>query len=245
MKINGLYITSIALFTFIVMSTSIIKVYADGGSVTTNIGVTLLQDDTPTAPADPTNPDSPATPVNPTTPTGGALSIDYVSNFHFGEQKISGNKETYYASFDKIKNEDGKILDRPNWVQITDKRGSNTGWRLQVQQGRQLSAGGEELKGASITIKNTVLKTSFDNESGIPTANSPIHLVPGNEKSPGALQDVIVAGTEQGSGTWLGVFGDDTTGDKSIELTVPGTSKKVKDIPYTTDITWVLTDSVV
>jgi hypothetical protein len=59
----------------------------------------------------------------------------------------------------------------------------------------------------------------------------------------GAAQDVMTAQKDQGMGTWLDVFGTETNGDQSISLTVPGTSEKVKDGKYTTELTWLLNDT--
>lgn len=68
--------------------------------MTSNVDISFSQDPTITPPVNPTDPTSPVTP-NPTDPhqpgTGGPLSLDYVSNFHFGTKVIQTADATYYA----------------------------------------------------------------------------------------------------------------------------------------------------
>ncbi len=58
-------------------------------------------------PVNPVNPVKPGEDVEPNDPheqgTNGPLSIDYVSNFHFGKQKMSGNDKVYTAQLDTVK----------------------------------------------------------------------------------------------------------------------------------------------
>ncbi|KRL61306.1 WxL domain-containing protein [Latilactobacillus fuchuensis] len=247
MKINKVLMASaVVLATSVNLSS--VAMAAEAGSVTTKGDVTFVEDTDPTTPVDPTDPDIPVDPTDPDKPnsTEGPLSIDYASNLHFGEQKISAKTQTYFAAMDKIKDpaDANNTLDKPNWVQVTDKRGTNVGWKLQVQQGAQFATGAaEELKGAEIKLMNGATKSTSDNQAGVPTASQEITLVPGDSTTAGAAQDVMTAQADQGMGTWTNGFGDDTTGSKSISLTVPGASAKVKDGKYTTDLTWVLTDT--
>lgn len=251
MKLNKVLMTGALLLSGgALMNVSTIA-HAAENSVNTAGDVNFVEDTTTVDPLDPITLD-PTVPVDPVTPTPGPLSLDYASSFHFGEQKISAKDEVYYAEADKVQGaEEGSTVDKPNWVQVTDKRGTNAGWKLQVQQNSQFtttdtSGGGEpepgtreakELKGAQLAITNTTVKTPSDNQSPAPTA-TPITLDPS-----GAAQDVMVSQQDQGMGTWLDVFGDDSTAASSISLSVPGTSEKVKDATYTTELTWLLNDT--
>lgn len=242
MKMNHLFMAGALLLSSASMIGIASVVQADDNSVNTTGDVSFIEN------TDPIDPIDPVDPIDPIDPTSGPLSIDYASSFHFGKQKISAKDETYYAAFDKVKGtEAGETADKPNWVQVTDQRGTNAGWKLQVQQGTQLTTGKDEsakvLKGAEIKITNTIAKTTPDNKSAAPTAASTITLVPGDGEVAGAAQDVMVAQKDQGMATWLDVFGDEETGDKSIALSVPGTSEKVKDGKYTTELTWLLSDT--
>ena len=249
MKMNHLLMAGVILASGLsVASVSSEGVSAATNSVNTTGDVTFKEDTTPVGPVDPTNPDKPVDPTNPVTPTNGPLSIDYASSFNFGEQKISAKDETYYASFDTPKETaEGEAVNKPNWVQVTDKRGTNAGWKLQVQQGAQFSTTqngtSKELKGAQIKIKNGTVATTTDNKATAPTASTEVTLIPGTSSQAGAAQDVMTAQSNQGMGTWVDAFGSSTTGDKSISLSIPGVSEKVKDAKYTTQLTWLLNDT--
>lgn len=247
MKKNHLLMAGAILLSSGSMMNFASVVHAADNSVTTTGDVSFIEDTEPTVPVDPTDPDVPVDPVDPIAPTPGPLSIDYASSFHFGPQKISAKDETYYAAFDKVNDSEGGTIDKPNWVQVSDKRGTNAGWSLQVQQGAQLTTGqgesAKELKGAEIKIFNTSAKTTTDNKAPAPKASTNVKLVPGTEGDLGAAQDVMTAQEDEGMGTWLDVFGTDVNGDQSVSLTVPGTSEKVKDGQYTTELTWLLNDT--
>ena len=131
-------------------------------------------DDGKTPPVNPTNPDEEVELEEPGESTDGPLSIDHVSNLHFGEQLISAKPQTYYAALEKMKKGE-ETKEVPNYVQVTDKRGSNEGWYLSVQQDKQFSTGEDvELEGAILTLSNTQVKTTSDNKSKSPTAVSEI-----------------------------------------------------------------------
>jgi hypothetical protein len=251
MKKNHLFIASATLLSITTISSFVptASVFADDKTLNTTADVTFKEDSSTTDPVDPTDPTNPINPVDPVQPTVGPLSIDYASSFHFGEQKISAKDETYYAKLVEVTDSTGTAAKRQNWVQVTDKRGTNVGWKLQVQQETQLTTGSDadakELKGAEIKIMNTTVKTTNDNQSTAPTSPQEITLIPGTSGSPGAAQEVMTAQQDQGMGTWVDGFGDETTGDKSVSLTVPGVSEKVKDGNYSTNLIWLLSDTAI
>jgi hypothetical protein len=236
-----------ALVILGVISMGQIKTYADDptnptdGASMHSIGtITYVTDSDITNPIDPTDPD-PTDPITPTdpgdheNPTPGPLSIDYVSNLRFGSQKTTGADTTYYADLDHVKDSTGTDKNLPNFVQVTDKRGSNAGWHLTVTQDEQFKSGTEELTGASLTLDHATLSTP---DGGVaPTANQAITL------KPGTASDVVDSKSDQGTGTWLDRFGtDEAEGKTSVSLFVPGKTKKVQG-EYKTSLTWTLTDS--
>ncbi|MBJ3791180.1 WxL domain-containing protein, partial [Bacillus sp. OA1] len=86
--------------------------------------VTFIEDTSTTDPNNPENPNEKVTPENPgdhEKGTKGPLSINYVSNLHFGEQVISGNDQTYFAKLDKVK-QGSKTVEVPNFVSVTDNQ---------------------------------------------------------------------------------------------------------------------------
>lgn len=221
---------------------------ADGGTVTTNGVISFESSTDPVDPVDPTNPDDPIKPIDPTKPeddpgTEGPLSIDYASSFIFGSQKITSTDQVYYAepqSYHKV-DASGKVIGEtlkgPNYVQVSDNRGTESGWTLKVKQNGQFKAKnkGSELTGAVLTLKNGNVVTK--SASAKPTATSEVNLnVEGEEV------DLLKADSGAGAGTYLLDWGtDEATGAKSIALSVPGKTTKYKDT-YTTTLTWTLSD---
>lgn len=210
---------------------------------TTNGMITFEPSEEETKPADPTDPTKPITPIDPTDPNGpeegtaGPLSLDYASSLDFGKQKITSSKQIYYAKAQTYLDGSGQLKTGPNYVQVTDNRGIEAGWQLQVKQNSQFKTmDNEELTGAQITFKNgTTISVS---ESVKPTGVAMITVKPTNE-----LTDVMMASEGQGAGTHLLTWGNDqATAEKSIELSVPGTTTKYAK-KYATTFTWVLADT--
>ncbi|MBC1501329.1 WxL domain-containing protein [Listeria weihenstephanensis] len=190
----------------------------------------------PVNPVDPTKPVKPVKPGKPGTP--GPLSIDYASSIQFGKHKIADKDVTFYANLEQvIQLEDGKQLEVPNYVQVTDDRGNNGGWQLNVKQASQLKNGNHVLEGAQLTLLNTKLASpSHGNE---PIVNNNIELNPVSGES----SQVMFAKADQGTGTWVSMFGGDVNeGKSSIKLTVPGETKKYEG-NYSTTLIWELLDS--
>lgn len=208
-------------------------------------------------PEDPDNPDPlvPVRPIDYTKPNGepiigdaGPLSIDFASSLIFGLNEISNQDKVYFARAQSYRD----IPDRPNNVQITDSRGTHSGWILSVKQGGQftskIATKNDELTGAQITLKKPKVRSnSLDNP---PIANAEILLDPN-------ASDSLVMSAEKGagSGTWLiswGVveqvaeitqFGEQTNVNvtKDIMLEVPGTTPK-DAVVYQTRLIWTLSD---
>lgn len=214
----------------------------DGGVYDSNGQIKFTPNTDPTNPVDPTNPTNPITPVDPTDPSGpnpgtnGPLSIDYASSFDFGEQQITSVTKTYQAVAQKYKDKDDAEQEGPNFVQVTDNRGLESGWTLTVKQDAQFkSTSGKVLTGAKITLKNGTVVTASD--SAKPTGYTPIALT-----TDGSEAKVMSATDKQGAGTYLLSWGTNaTTGATSVDLEVPGATTKYAEI-YKTTLTWSLTD---
>ncbi|MFH7833128.1 WxL domain-containing protein [Bacillus luti] len=194
--------------------------------------------DDPKDPKDPKNPDDPENPEdnNHEVGTQGPLSIDYVSNFHFGKHNISGSNQVYYAKLDTVKAKGGN-KEVPNFVQVTDNRGTNKGWKLTVKQNDQFKAGTEELTGAELKLSNPFVNSATDKKYA-PAAKE-VTLNPD-----GSTQEVAIAEAGKGMGTWTTAYGQDIEqGSNSVSLSVPGTTAKVKDTKYKTSLTWSLEDT--
>lgn len=203
---------------------------------TSNGAITFEPDTDPTKPVNPTNPDEKVEPEDPTDPTGpkpgtaGPLSIDYASSFQFGAQKITSDTKDYYAQIQTFK--DGTT--GPNYVQVTDKRGTQEGWTLSaVQNGQFKTAQNEELVGAALSIANAGV-TSIVDVAYAPTPTAAHTFVPGTEV------ELVKAEDGKGMGTWVYRFGKDATeGATAVKLNVPGKAIKLAK-EYRTTLTWTL-----
>lgn len=190
-------------------------------------------------PVNPVDPGKPVRPVNPSKPgTPGPLSIDYVSNIYFGKHRIGKETSTFYANLERVvQADDGAEIDVPNYVQVTDNRGNNKGWQLNVKQAGQLKNGNHVLEGAQLTLLNTKLVSPSRGME--PASSQNIRLNPVS----GEASEVMYAAENQGTGTWIGRFGKDADeGRSSIRLTVPGDTKKYEG-HYSTTLIWELLDS--
>lgn len=162
----------------------------------------------------------------------GDLTLDFVSSFDFGNHPISKNDEIYSAAAQKT--DDGKSI--PNFVQVTDLRGTGNGWSLNVQQQSQFLANndGRELEGAQIQITNGVMTSE--------STNTPQDVTESVNLTPGVSEKIVTANEHEGTGTWVYGFGNDSTKEESVHLAVPGKSFKAAD-SYKTVLTWALLDA--
>ena len=236
------------------------EVNAEEKNYESNAIVEFTPDASINKPVDPVNPDTekPVEPFDPTTPdtgnkpnegTTGPLSIDYASSLDFGKNKISNKDEKYYANPQYFFLADGSGPDltnpKPNYVQISDKRGTNAGWALTVKQETQLTATKETLNkvldGSEIKLSQN--KAVSNSKAVTPTAHE-VTLVAGDSSN------VMSAAEGQGSGTWLSAFGgiekvevDGESVDKNtaITLTVPGATPQ-DAVQYKTVLTWTIAD---
>ncbi|GHU38150.1 hypothetical protein FACS1894193_10410 [Bacilli bacterium] len=230
----------------------------EGGDYTSNGYVNFgAGDNTGVSPVDPLAPTIPVGTTNPdgTTPapgTGGALSIDFASSLSFGQQKISSIDATYYAHAQWISvDKDGNTVDitRPDYVQVTDTRGTWGGWTLTVAESDQFkNAAGEALTGAEL---------SFDKgyTDGTTTA-TPGFVKTGSFVIGTADIKVLGAGANEGMGTWVYGLGGNADyqengaahlGNDDVSTASPITLKVVagtnKATVYTTELNWKLTDA--
>ncbi|MCO6018754.1 cell surface protein [Carnobacterium divergens] len=213
---------------------------ATAGTYKSNAKVKFVQDTSITPPVDPTDPGSEVTPVDPdgTNPdpgTAGPLSIDFASSFGFDEQKITTKDEVYNAKAQILS--DGTF--RPNYLQVTDKRGGANGWTVQVKQDTQFASASGTLDGALISVKNGQVDSI--STSTVPSLVNKSFDLTIDEDGAGVSQNIVGAKTGEGAGTWVYRFGDDTNKETSVTLAVPGSTTKYAE-EYTTELTWTLAD---
>lgn len=204
--------------------------YQRGGAIVKPLDPLLPDPTKPVVPVDPTDPAGP--PVG----TGGSLSLDFASSFQFGNQAISTKDKTYYALAQEYTDFDGTKKKGPNYVQVTDVRGTAAGWELSVKQNGQFqTAEAQELKGAELIFNQGAMISNLSNTYA-PSVNTTFDLPLDAEIN------VATANTDKGIGTWLYRFGtNETTGAQAIQLKVPGKSVKYAK-KYQTSLTWTLKD---
>ncbi|MGX7418191.1 WxL domain-containing protein [Carnobacterium gallinarum] len=222
---------------------------ATAGTMNSISDVTFTQDTAITPPVNPLDPTDPVTPVDPANPndphspgTAGPLSIDYVSNFHFGSQTVQTKDSLFYAKLDAVKEvSSGNTISVPNYVQVTDKRGLNTGWKLTVKQNGQFKTADT----TPATLTNAVLTLNkATTKSQLSLTLAPVTSIAILDPTGTASSTVAVAAPATGMGTWISSFGSDTTtGAQAISLAVPLTTAKVQNSQYKTSLTWNLEDS--
>lgn len=206
-------------------------------------------------PLDPTDPNCPTHPTDctntkgPEYSTGGPLSIDFASSIVFGRNRISNKDMTYFANPQHIVFDNGTEKEVPDYVQVTDHRGSNAGWQLQVKQEHQLESSAPNykvLKGAEIRLSKMHAVSNQSNVSSVDVPDTPeVVLIPGK------ASDVMRASQGSGGGTWIDVFGElqkvkvdkkNILKNPSVSLSIPG--KTPKDaVTYRSSLTWTLIDS--
>jgi hypothetical protein len=240
-------------------------VFADGGQYDSKGSVEFTPSTTPTAPVDPLNPDpdKPILPSNPdgSTPdtgTAGPLSLDFASSLDFGVQQITSSTVDYNASAQKYTDKDGKNeTNGPDFVQLTDNRGSFAGWTLSVKQAGQFAtASGQELDGAAVSFGSAQHVAANGTTDGVSTTAS-FTLDPTAGAIPVMSGEAATTGTNGTSGTHLLRFGDASalsttdvngdgtargTTDTAIKLNVPGKTAKLA-AKYATTFNWILADA--
>lgn len=248
MKLTTLMTTSALLLATIGGTTALAADGDHGGVYESNGLVEFIPNDEPTNPVDPTDPTNPVDPIDPTDPEGpnpgtsGPLSIDYASSLTFGKNKITNKDETYFADAQKLK--DGTF--RPNYVQVSDNRGTNGGWTLTVKQEGQFSNQTTQNKVLTGSVLKLVDGVAVSNVTDVTAPiTSAITLDP-----TGAASPVMNAAAKTGAGTWIDRFGTNeemTINDeavqknKAITLDIPGSTPK-DAVKYNTKLTWTLAD---
>lgn len=218
MKKNNLFIASAALIALGSSVIAPISAHAADTNPTSTGKVTLTAGDT-TKPTDPVDPLVPADPENPGTGQVGDLTIDFVRNVDFGKDNaLTGNQQTIANT------------NKQTYVQVTDKRGTGTGWQLNVT-GSEMKSATHTLAGAKITLPKGTTESKDVTNTAAPTSAAVEIALDGKA----AAMPVMTAAKDTGLGTWT-----DVMTPEDIKLSVPSNAY-VGD--YTTTLTWTLTNS--
>lgn len=200
----------------------------------------FIENDAIVPPVNPLDPDKPVKPINPG--TRGPLSINDATNYQFGTQKMDSKEATYSALLPEIEDSTtGKKSKVPHFVQITDNRGGEKGWRLEVKQDKPFTnESGFTLKGTSISFSSITAISLVGGGTSPQVPNKPVVISGDSEQN----VTLITAKPDSGGGSWGILFGELGKGAESgVKLTIPGNIEKKEGL-YSTTLTWTLVDSI-
>ena len=214
-----------ASLTLGIMFTAQSNALANSGSLSTTAKVTLSGDGS-TKPVNPGGPTDPDDSGNNGTGSKGKLTLDYVPNLTFKQQRVTKGQIVTTAT------------NRGAYVQISDRRFTGAGWQLQVKPSplvgekdfSEISAAALQLGSASFA------KASTTNVSASPTVtDSATSLIP-----IGSYSLVASANKGTGLGTWLLQVNRSATAP--TKLLVYNAVVKHQQT-YLGALTWLLTDT--
>ncbi|MBL1227635.1 WxL domain-containing protein, partial [Enterococcus sp. BWR-S5] len=199
--------------------------------------------------------------------TDGPLRIDFVPTLNFGRNKITKSERLFSANAQLFH---GDTPARGNFVQVSDYRGTGAGWTLQVRQEEQFTNNqtlNHQLKGAVLSFDSSWANSVRPQASG-PTVKKEVIRI----ENIGATYTLAEAGKDKGEGTWAINFGassENTNGmantlspsldaegnqvldptfdnkpvskNSAVTLSVP-TEIMIDPVPYTTVLTWTLSE---
>lgn len=234
MKLNKRAMIVILTASYLFSGASYLAVEND---LTSEADVTFKANTKPISPVDPGEGEE----IDPNRPpTEGPLSINYASNLEFGKQKKALAEQVFYAQEDRITvRETQESKQVPNFVQITDLRGTASGWRLSVKQNGPLKKqNGAKLTGSSLVISAESVESMYG------FTNKPTGLKQNQFLlEDGQAHEILNAEPGTGVSTWNVYLGKSEDFSSGVRLIVP--REGVPEVGrYTTSLTWVLTDAL-
>lgn len=201
---------------------------------TANVELAPGTDTTPVKPVDPDGsggafPGDDLDPDNQGTGSRGLLTLDYVSNLTFQQQATKAGVITATATNQRA------------FVQISDRRGTGTGWSLLVKPTTLVGQQDQDpLTAATLTLGKAFFLSSGSNASHAPQVmTGSTQALPLNSYSLVATaQDV--PGQRQGVGTWLLRLNTSTTAPTSLNVSAAAVTTAQT---YAGTLSWLLTDT--
>ncbi|WJP98495.1 WxL domain-containing protein [Macrococcus bovicus] len=165
--------------------------------------------------------------------TSAGLSLDYVTNLNFGENKsIEGKDQTFETTTTEP------------FIQVSDRRGTGDGWNVTAKVDHFKQGETETLDGAKIVLTQGVAKDAVGHPVE-PDVNPDIELMAGGDAAP-----VVIAkaktddklASAAGLGTWIISWLKSNNAASKAELVVPANA--ASEGTHNADITWTLTSGV-
>ena len=248
--------SALVLGTLLVTS---VTSYADVKSETTGKVKFVIDESTDPEIINPVDPED-TDEIDSGTSDGGAgqggnrsFNINWVSNFNFGEINISSREMTQYALPTSLnfKNQKTPLSNLPNFIQVTDNRGKNTGWHVTASATPFKNTEGHELTGAKLLLTDPHVFGTGNNWN-TDLEPSPHGTAVDLLQNPEAGNDIIKASAGKGQGTWQmawapkeenGEFQFAFAENQGVQLVVPANATPRADSDYSSTITWVLHDT--
>lgn len=189
----------------------------------------------------PTHPEEkPSFPIKPGEPgepggngEGGPLSLDFAPGFNFDIHEVSTKDEEYSAKLITDTNTDAEVA---NFAQVSDRRGTSTGWELSLTQEDQFKTeDGSELNGAELHLKNSTYFSMMPEMTAAEVTKEQDLKI-----TPEATSVLMEANDGKGMGSHTIRFGsmEDGSAADAVTLKVPGTAIQYADKEYTTILNW-------
>ncbi|WP_430603132.1 hypothetical protein IGJ02_000489 [Enterococcus sp. DIV0724b] len=216
---------------------------------------------------DPENPTKKLEPIGEYGKTTGALRIDFVPSIKFNSNKIVDKDVNYSADALLFKD---VIAPRGQFIQVSDYRGKQTGWSLQVRQETQFTNKNKkasQLDGAVLSFDKSWINTPNGTNNEPSVSKEVIRL-----NNIGETYTLAKATMGTGGGTWIVAFGasNDNSAEQTstlnprldengkavtdsspnkqavymndaVRLTLPGGTKKEPGT-YSTVLTWIISE---
>lgn len=188
-------------------------------------------------PVDPQDPDGsgkpfpgdPEDPDNPGTGSRGHLTLDYLSNLKFKQQRIANGFIEATAT------------NQHAFVQISDRRGTGGGWNLMLKPEALVGQSDHQsLKSATVTLGAANFRSSGSNVSRAPdvTVGATQALPVGEYSLIGQAQNV--PGNRQGVGTWLLRLNTQPSAPTQLNVLAAAVTSTQT---YEGTLSWMLTDT--
>ncbi|AVK61522.1 WxL domain-containing protein [Lactobacillus sp. CBA3605] len=235
-KIIGSLLLSGALLVSVALPTVAHAAESRDGS--TDVTATFTAGNTDVTPVDPTDPDTPSTggDGNNGGTAGSGLSLIYVTNkLDFGSHAIDVlNSNTYAANYTNAEDATTNANTSALWgnkavIEVSDTRGTNAGWSLQVSGSALKSESGDTIEGGTLA-----LPVGDVTNSGSNGANGAKSVAVTNAL--GTATNVLTAANTMGAGVTV-----DQLDPSDVKLTVPANTAKAE--AYSTTVNWSLTDT--
>lgn len=205
-----------------------------------------------------------------------SFNIAYVSNFRFNDRtaddenftkfkpiELNANGMTLWAKGNQLTlkelDDDGNLLDPevktvykniPNFVQVVDNRGTNSGWNLSVVAGEFK---GKDQDDKEVVLTGAKLTLNQPNLKGPAGVAAPAVTFAESTEINGSSKVLLDAQADAGTGSWSLKFGQEEklagatyetlVAKTGVKLDIPASAQAKSGVAYKAALNWTLTDA--